>query len=114
MLGNNADAFFTTPMRHSLVRGGNVGNQAPMPSPRDVNSSATGVVITRASGDFMPGIGDPQPIALADDAAAAAAAAPSQNTILAALASPIGLGLLAGFLFLTPMGKGVRRSIGLG
>ncbi len=58
MLGNNADAFFTTPMRHSVVRGGNVGNQAPMPIPRDPNSSATGVVYTKAGGDFMPGIGD--------------------------------------------------------
>jgi len=108
MLGNNADAFFTTPMRHTLVQGGNVGNQAPMPSPREANSSATGVVVTRASGDFMPGIGDPQIVALADEAAV-----PSQGTILATLASPVGLGLLAGFLFLTPMGKNLRRKIGL-
>lgn len=100
MLGNNADAFFTTPMRHSIVLGANVGNQTPMPIPRDPNSSATGKVIVQREGNFLP---------LSD----APAAVPSQNTILAAAASPIGIGLIAGFFFLTPMGKSIRRKIGL-
>ena len=108
MLGNNADAFFTTPMRHRIVSGGNVGNQSPMPTPRDPNSSATGNVIIKASGDFLPGVGDPQPIALADEASV-----PSQNKILAAAATPLGIGLIVGFLMLTPMGKSIRRKVGL-
>jgi hypothetical protein len=35
MLGNNADAFFTTPMRTSVVRGGNAANalSGGMPAP---------------------------------------------------------------------------------
>lgn len=108
MLGNNADAFFTTPMRHTLVRGGNVGNQAPMPSPREANSSATGVVTTHLCGDMLPGLGD----------AAAPAMEPgaqyNQNAILAALLSPVGLSVIAGVLLLTPIGKGIRRAVGLG
>lgn len=101
MLGNNADAFFTTPMKHTIVLGANVGNQAPMPIPRDPNSSATGKVLIQREGNFLP---------LNDDAPAGV---PSQGTILAAAASPIGLGVIAGFLFLTPWGKSLRRKIGL-
>ena len=104
MLGNHADAFFTTPMRHTVVRGGNVGNQAPMPSPREVNSSATGKIFTEREGNFLP----------LSDVPASAAAVPAQSTILAAAFSPIGLGILAGVLFLTPLGKGLRRKVGLG
>lgn len=103
MLSNNADAFFTTPMRHTIVLGANVGNQAPMPTPRDPNSSATGKVIIQREGNFLP---------LNDDTAAPAGV-PSQNTILAAAFSPVALGIAAGFLFLTPMGKSIRRKIGL-
>ncbi len=108
MLGNNADAFFTTPMRHRIVSGGNVGNQSPMPIPRDPNSSATGTVITKAPGDSLPGTNGE--VALADEPASV----PSQGTILAAAFTPMGIGLAVGaFLFLTPMGKSIRRKVGL-
>ena len=107
MLGNNADAFFTTPMRHRIVNGGNVGNQSPMPVPRDLNSSATGKVVTKLAGDFLPGTEGTD--MLADEPAGV----PSQNTILAAAFTPVGIGLMAGFLLLTPVGKALRKKIGL-
>lgn len=103
MLGNNADAFFTTPMRHRVVSGGNVGNQSPMPVPRDVNSSATGTVITKLAGDFLPGQG--------------AAVAPNEPVAEPAPAfltpTVVGVGLAAAFLFLTSTGKSLRKKVGL-
>jgi hypothetical protein len=65
------------------------------------------MVTTKLTGDFLPGLGDPEPVALA-------AEVPSQGTILAAAATPLGIGLAVGFLFLTPMGKALRRKVGLG
>lgn len=120
MLSNNADAFFTTPMRHTVVRGGNVGNQNAMPAPREVNGSATGVVTTRRSGDFMPGLGDGGDLFSQLTSAAgsvsqqlskpAPAPAPAPS-ILAKIATPMGLGLVAAFLFFTPPGKALRRKV---
>lgn len=110
MLGNNADAFFTTPMRTKLVNGGNVGNQSPMPAPRDINQSATGVVTTRLTGDFLPGIGD-EPVVPAPSNPQ-----PSTNagSMLAMAGTPVGIAVIAGVLFFTPLGKNLRRKIGLG
>ena len=119
MLSNNADAFFTTPMRHTVVRGGNVGNQNAMPAPRGVNESATGVVTTRMKGDFMPGLGDGGDLFSSLTAAAGsvaskltpqAPAAPAPG-LFSKLATPVGLGFVAAFLFLTPPGKALRRKV---
>lgn len=107
MLGNNADAFFTTPMRHRVVSGGNVGNQNPMPAPRDLNQSATGIVVTRANGDFLPGVGEEAPAA---PAAPAVVSAPV--SLMDKMKSPVGLAVLAGLaLMFTPPGKAIRRRI---
>lgn len=105
MLGNNADAFFTTPMRHRVVSGGNVGHQHPMPAPRDLNQSATGVVVTRANGDFLPGVGEEAP------APAAPAVVSAPVSLVDKMKSPVGLAVLAGLLFFTPPGKAIRRRI---
>ena len=113
MLGNNADAFFTTPMRHHVVSGGNVANQSPMPAPRDVNQSATGVVTSRAPGDFLPGLGEgedaPNVPAVSDPQPSSSA-----GSILAMAGTPVGIAVIAGVLFFTPIGKSLRRKIGLG
>lgn len=58
MLSNNADAFFMTPMRTKIWAGGNVGNQTPMPSPREANGTATRAVVRQ--GNFVPLNGMPQ------------------------------------------------------
>jgi hypothetical protein len=56
MLGNQADAFFMTPMRTRVYAGGNVGNQTAMPAPREVNETATRSYVKR--GNFIPLNGD--------------------------------------------------------
>jgi hypothetical protein len=109
MLGNNADAFFTTPMMHRVTSGGNIANQTPMPAPRDLNQSATGMVTTRSiTTDFLP---------LGDDDKTVLAAEPmpeAPTSLLSKAATPMGLALIAGVLFFTPLGKSIRRKIGLG
>jgi len=112
MLGNNADAFFTTPMRHRVTQGGNVANQNAMPAPRDLNQSATGVVTTRLTGDFLPGLGEADTV-LADELPAVADPQPYSfpGRMIAAAGTPVGLAVIAGLLFFTPPGKALRRRI---
>jgi hypothetical protein len=62
MLGNNADAFFTTPMRTSIVSGGNAANAlaggmpAPyggMPFGEDTAPAATAAAVQTETKKFL-------------------------------------------------------------
>lgn len=65
MLGNNADAFFTTAMKTSVVKGGNIKMaRNEMPAPRSLALSGPGVVCMGA---------DPAPVV---------PEAPKSNTML--------------------------------
>jgi len=57
MLGNHADVFYNTRMRHTVVQGGNMANQQGMPAPREANGRAVGKVLSlSATRGFMPGL----------------------------------------------------------
>lgn len=92
MLGNNADAFFTTPMRTSVVAGGNAANALAggMPAPY---------------GATMP-FG-------ADAAPAVQVPTPLTSKQLFGLSMPLVIGGgIAAFLFLTTPGAKLRAKLG--
>lgn len=78
MLGNNADAFFTSSMRTSVRSGGNAAfaSGGGMPAPYAPGS---------ASHEFLPGVGDDAP----------AAAIAQETTKLLGVGLPVILGIAA-------------------
>lgn len=97
MLGNNADAFFTTPMRTSVRQGGNASFAAGggMPAPYAPGGSATQ--------EFLPGVGDDAPTQIA-----------AETKKFLGVGVPVAVGILAlGFLFLTEPGARMRAKLGV-
>lgn len=57
MLGNNADAFYMTPIPTSVTtQAAHASRKAEMPAPRPMNQSATVTAVERHSG-YIPGLG---------------------------------------------------------
>lgn len=103
MLGNNADAFFTTPMKTSVTtqpRQAAAKASGEMPAPRPTSQSATTQVVQK--GEFLPGMGDMLP-GMGEGIGGGVGGVPWW-----------GLGLIAGgLLMFTKSGKKVLRSIGV-
>lgn len=91
MLGNNADAFFTTPMPTTILRGGNKAHQYrnEMPAP-----FVTGSKTMQYS--MLPGVGQDPDSPVTATAPDVAAPAPASSTLLAASPKPINWMLWAG------------------
>jgi hypothetical protein len=101
MLGNNADAFFTTPMPTTITTQAREASAGGMPSPRPLSQSATATAAVPA---FLPGIG-------------AYVNAPSYagvGGIVDTLKANWMLiaGVVAAGLFLTKPGKQIRAKLG--
>ncbi len=109
MLGNHADAFFTTPMPTSVTRGNEVAvASGGMPAPRDVNRSAT-MAPALHQHFFLNGeqLAGPAPVAAAPSLVDKAVSFVKDNKVMV-----LG-GLVAAFLFLTPTGRRIRAKVGL-
>jgi hypothetical protein len=112
MLGNQADAFFTTPMPTTVTTQAARAAGAPeMPAPRPLNASATkqAVVAAPVTG-FMPGIGGyvgaPAYQGTAGDML------PGMGALMDTVKKPWFLALAAGgILFLTKPGKALLRKL---
>lgn len=89
MLGNNADTFFTTPMRTTVHRGGNMAHSwnNTMPNPRKGGSS-TKVVTMDGMGDDAGTTSDPADV-VAQLANAAQQFIPSQAQNIQAVANRV-------------------------
>jgi hypothetical protein len=107
MLGNHADAFFTTPMRTSIVSGNTRAARAgEMPAPFGGGSATKQITVKSGlpfGGEMLPGVG-------AEDPAAAIAA--DTKKFLGMSLPVLGLALGAAFLFLTEPGARIRSKIG--
>lgn len=91
MLGNNADQFFTTPMRTSVRSGGNTSF-----------ASGGGMPAPYTAGEFLPGVGEGE-----------AAPMVAQETKVLGMPITVAVGLgIAAFLFLTPPGAKLCAKIG--
>ena len=125
MLGNNADAFFTKPMRTSIVRGNLLNAQAGMmPAPFDSGSNTK--TVTVKAGSMLPGLQGYRPRrnnvtqfnGVGDDTtpvAAATAATPVVAEAQKFLGMSVGTLAIVGslaFLFLTAPGAQLRAKIG--
>lgn len=122
MLGNNADQFFTTPMKTTVTtqagRAANAGSE--MPAPRPLSVSATNTA------SMLPGMGEMDP-PQAGPAPVTASMLPGMGECATCNDMLPGMGGLdtlvqnkmawvvagLGFLFMTKTGKGIRRKIGL-
>lgn len=109
MLGNQADAFFTTPMRTSVVSGNARNAQAGMMPAPYTGSSSTRTVTVKA-GNMMPGVGGPMMPSLADDPAAEIVA--DTKKFLGMTLPVLAVVSSLAFLFLTAPGAQIRAKIG--
>lgn len=101
MLGNQADAFFTTPMRTSVVAG-NARNALAGMMPAPFTSASNTRTVTVNAGNMLPGLSaDP----------AAEIAADTKKFLGMSLPVLAVVGGLA-FLFLTAPGAQLRAKIG--
>jgi hypothetical protein len=122
MLGNNADQFFTTPMKTTVTtqagRAANAGNEMPAPRPLSVSATNTASMLP-GMGEMDPPQGGPAPVTASmlpgmGECATCNDMLPGMGG-LDTLAQNKALWAVAGlgFLFMTKTGKGIRRKIGL-
>ncbi len=113
MLGNNADAFFTSPMKTSIVSGNSRNALAGMmPAPYESGASATKTIkefsmLPGVGGVMLPGVGDEQ-----QDPAQFAGMGAEPTKVLG-MTIPVLAGVAAvAFLMFTPPGRRLRAKFG--